>query len=177
MTTEDSKSATIADTIRFYLTALSVLVACFSSFAFLFLVPFVIDPAFSTLFAEYHEDPVACVTTIAERKSGMSNCTWSSCREGCTNDIFQCTQIYVNYKIDGKLLLESNYTDPASFFNIEWDFTEAKLFPNVKGCGYPPDVNCSEFDHLFSSIGATFPCYYSKVMEDTALTKARLGQS
>ena len=29
--------------------------------------------------------------------SGLSNCSWSSCREGCTRDIFSCHHILVEY--------------------------------------------------------------------------------
>lgn len=45
----------------------------------------------------------------------------------------------------------------------EWYFTGAKLFPNVKGCGYPPILNCSIFYRLYANIGQNFSCYYSKV--------------
>lgn len=45
----------------------------------------------------------------------------------------------------------------------EWYFTGAKLFPNVKGCGYPPMLNCSIFYRQYANIGQNFSCYYSKV--------------
>jgi hypothetical protein len=44
-----------------------------------------------------------------------------------------------------------------------WYFTGAKLFPNVKGCGYPPMLNCSIFYRQYANIGQNFSCYYSKV--------------
>ena len=135
-TTEEGNKTTFGDTIRFYLTALTTLIACISSFAFLFLVPFVIDPAFSTLFAEFTEEPVLCVTTSTVFKVGMSNCTWASCREGCTNEIFRCTQISVNYKLDaGDQFEGKNFTDIYTVEETEWDYEDAKLYPNVKGCG------------------------------------------
>lgn len=31
--------------------------------------------------------------------SGTSNCSWTSCREGCTKELYDCTQIRVNYKL------------------------------------------------------------------------------
>ena len=37
---------------------------------------------------------------------------------------------------------------------------------NIKGCGYPPDINCKAFATKYrnSSLqGTTFPCHYSKV--------------
>lgn len=45
----------------------------------------------------------------------------------------------------------------------EWYFIGAKLFPNVKGCGYPPMLNCSIFYRQYAIIGQNFSCYYSKV--------------
>lgn len=30
---------------------------------------------------------------------GTSNCSWTSCREGCTKELYDCTQILVNYKL------------------------------------------------------------------------------
>ncbi|XP_047740902.1 protein tipE isoform X2 [Hyalella azteca] len=151
---EDPKAKSWTSTLRFYLTAVAVLVACLSSFAFLFLVPFVIDPAFSTLFAEFADEPTTCVTESSEYKEGMSNCTWSSCREGCTREIFQCTQIYVKYTAADEQV----------------PHTSIPLYPNVKGCGYPPEVNCTEFNENYSTPGTIFPCYYSKLMPDLALT-------
>lgn len=154
------------------MTALFTLVASFSSFAFLFLVPFVIDPAFSTLFAEFDPDPVTCVTRNSEVRTGLSNCSWSSCREGCTKEIFKCSHIYVNYKRDpGGELAATNYTDPELIDGITWDILGAQLYPNVKGCGYPPKVNCTEFNRNYSTPGRTFPCYYSKQQRVMVITE------
>ena len=62
-------------------------------FAFLFLVPFVLDPAISTLMHEFVDTPVTCKVSRVDVKHGKSNCRWSSCREGCTADMFQCYQV------------------------------------------------------------------------------------
>ncbi|XP_015430081.1 PREDICTED: protein tipE [Dufourea novaeangliae] len=148
---------------------------------------------------------------------GTSNCSWTSCREGCTKELYDCTQIRVNYKLpvnasdddDGqgegggavggveddedsttmgkpryeRSLREYDYVEdldddfaedddtglPKPFptglmgNDSEWYFTGAKLFPNVKGCGYPPMLNCSIFYRQYSNIGQNFSCYYSKV--------------
>lgn len=45
----------------------------------------------------------------------------------------------------------------------EWYYTGAKLFPNVKGCGYPPMLNCSIWLKRYKDIGTNFSCYYSRV--------------
>ncbi|XP_042215880.1 protein tipE-like, partial [Homarus americanus] len=157
--------------LRFYLTAFFTLVACFSSFAFLFLVPFIIDPAFSTIFADFDPEPRVCVTRESEFLFGVSNCSWSSCREGCTKDVFQCSHIFVNYKKDltGEFT-NVNYTDVDRIDTMEWDIIDAKLYPNIKGCGYPPSINCTLFNKNYSTPGRTFPCYYSKEQPLLVLT-------
>lgn len=90
---------TLKQKLLFYTTAFFVLLATFSLFSFLFLVPFVIEPAFTTIFMQFDETPARCFTEESIVKAGTKNCTWTSCREGCTRDIYTCTQIYVNYKI------------------------------------------------------------------------------
>lgn len=90
---------TLKQKLLFYTTASFVLIATFSLFSFLFLVPFVIEPAFQTIFMEFDESRAQCFTEEAIIRAGTKNCTWTSCREGCTRDVYQCTQIYVNYKI------------------------------------------------------------------------------
>ena len=85
-------------------------------FAFLFLVPFVLDPAISTLMHQFVESPVHCRVSFSEMivkylltttklfqlesyelRYGKSNCSWASCREGCTAEIFKCHQLRVTY--------------------------------------------------------------------------------
>lgn len=90
---------TLKQKLLFYTTAFFVLLGTFSLFGFLFLVPFVIEPAFQTIFMEFDEGRAQCFTDDTIVKAGTKNCTWTSCREGCTRDIYTCTQIYVNYKV------------------------------------------------------------------------------
>ena len=47
--------------------------------------------------ADFSPDPVICTTSRREELAGLFNCTWSSCREGCTSDVYRCTHIYVTY--------------------------------------------------------------------------------
>lgn len=188
--------------LLFYITAFFVLLGTFSLFSFLFLVPFVIDPAFTTIFMEFDETAAFCVTVNNERRQGASNCSWTSCREGCTKEIYDCTQIRVNYRrlpTDENVTLTTlstpttassgrreralrgvyDYTqlsegpdedylsevEPTGLMdnNSEWYYTGAKLFPNVKGCGYPPMLNCSVWMKRHVDIGSNFSCYYSRV--------------
>ncbi|EZA57671.1 Protein tipE [Ooceraea biroi] len=273
---DEKEKQTFLQKLLFYTTAFFILLSTFSLFAFLFLVPFVIDPAFTTIFMQFDTRPAECVTIDVESRRGTSNCSWTSCREGCTKELYDCTQIRVNYKLpdnvsegadegggavggveddegskrmpryerslgeyvddienfaeDDETGLPKPFpTDPLDkelkparettlvhrssdkssaiyrgrcksilyrgviirgcFISVRfsrcerhpspnnnegkfaglmgndsvWYFTGAKLFPNVKGCGYPPMLNCSIFYRQYANIGQNFSCYYSKV--------------
>lgn len=221
MADEPIVKQTLVQKLLFYTTAFFILLGTFSLFAFLFLVPFVIDPAFTTIFMQFEDSPAVCVTYDVVKKRGTSNCTWSSCKEGCTKELYECTQILVNYKIlddvggvDAKSgsakqdnrqkrsLFENSLMNMANMFagetqtresrairdydytselsddefslsrpqptglmgnDSEWYFTGARLFPNVKGCGYPPILNCSIFLKTYREIGSNYSCYFSRI--------------
>ncbi|GLG92660.1 Protein tipE [Gryllus bimaculatus] len=272
---------TLKQKLLFYTTAFFILLGTFSLFAFLFLVPFVIDPAFTTIFMQFDTHPAWCVTTESETLVGASNCTWSSCREGCTKELFRCTQVRVNYKLvpppalpaspspspsasdspaptalalaaagaaargeeeageegdnatdDGagagwgtsrragatprstravtpattpaarapRAIREYDYLsedilkeeeEEAAADNLleelqlerglqgndsEWFYVGAKLYPNVKGCGYPPMLECSVFFDLYGSVGSNFSCYYSKVDPGLVISELDMHQ-
>lgn len=268
--------------LLFYITAFFVLLAIFSLFAFLFLVPFVIEPAFTTIMMEFDEIPAFCVTVEVEHFKGASNCSWTSCREGCTKEVYECTQIRVNYKVfprnttndtmyddeldvdatandddarridgssnvhhlkvsDGKTLSKSMSTwsssssskvastasvavkrqihrlraergireydyvdgdaephelnkpphngiefmeypdgsggDGSGVNKSEWFYTGAKLFPNVKGCGYPPILNCTIWGKKYKTLGSNFSCYYSRTDPGLVISDLDLKQN
>lgn len=222
---------TFKQKLLFYITAFFVLLGTFSLFGFLFLVPFVIEPAFTTIFMEFDTNPASCVTVEVQHFRGASNCSWTSCREGCTKEVYECTQIRVNYKIfkpppsnftnetiyddvfnvveltpspistkpnrianylrairgirdydyviDDEQIPEGKgrntpgfefmeYSDVSELTGLmgntsEWFFTGARLFPNVKGCGYPPALNCTIWGKKYKEIGTNFSCYYSRI--------------
>ncbi|CAH0561899.1 unnamed protein product [Brassicogethes aeneus] len=187
--------------LLFYTTAFFVLLGIFSLFSFLFLVPFVIEPAFTTIFMEFDEEPAYCVTVKVNRRLGASNCSWTSCREGCTKDIYDCTQILVDYKrnlntnlsvivttsstevaVREKRALIEDYdyeeerTTGLMGNDSEWYYREAKLLPNVKGCGYPPMLNCSVFLKKYRDIGTNFSCYYSRMDPSLVISKLDMWQ-
>jgi hypothetical protein len=104
---------------------------------------FTADPALSTLASDFIERPTLCVTTRREDLTGLLNCTWSSCREGCTSDYFKCSHIYVNF-VDIDKSENENFTYPynatyeelANYTTeIEKTTTESVLQVNIKGCG------------------------------------------
>jgi len=102
---------------------------------------------------------------------GLSNCSWSSCREGCTRDIFSCHHIIVeytylqeDYRIMTLLREKQGILDPSPTKHT------AVLFVNVKGCGYPPSVNCTTWIARFGAVGSTFPCHYARTNQSLAIT-------
>ncbi|XP_050443352.1 protein tipE-like isoform X1 [Adelges cooleyi] len=177
--------------ILFYLTAFFILLGVCSLFVFLFLVPFIIEPAISTLLMDFDETPASCVTTDSIMREGASNCSlpggWASCREGCTKEIYQCAQIFVNYTVRGdraramvsrhhrrSLLLHQQAIDPEP---AVWTYSNARIFPNVKGCGYPPHLNCSAFHQKYFEVGSVYPCYYSREEPSVVITELDLAKS
>ncbi|KAF0296508.1 Protein tipE [Amphibalanus amphitrite] len=126
----------------------------------LFLVPLVVDPAVATLRADFAPVAAACRTERVERYSTLSNCSWSSCREGCTSELYQCVHVYVTYEL-------------AEAAGPHW----AVLQVNVKTCGYPPRVNCSAFELRYARPGSTFPCYVSRTNTSLAVTDFRAGEA
>lgn len=193
---EKQEEQTCKQKLLFYTTAFFVLLGIFSLFSFLFLVPFVIDPAFTTIFMEFNETPVLCVTVKSERRLGVSNCSWTSCREGCTRDMYDCTQILVNYKknvtendnttviseapskdlVEIALFDDYDDKDIAANYSSLWFYKEARLLPNVKGCGYPPMLNCTIFLKKYKTIGTNFTCYYSRVDPSIVITDLDMWQ-
>ncbi|KAK3918185.1 Protein tipE [Frankliniella fusca] len=249
--------------VWFYATAVLALTAMSAGSSLLFLVPLYVDPAISTLTHHFVDVPVTCVTTRREDLSGIFNCTWSSCREGCTSDMYKCTHIYVSYttapwEAPNTTLWPPSTSVASSSSPPPWTSTpestttattmpppprlatttapgtqpppppppslakttsplttattlssppaapvrarrwvrplttstpppstsppapppteesnateEAVLLVNIKGCGYPPDVQCGNFSEQYGYEGAMFPCYYSRVNRSVVLT-------
>lgn len=48
---------------------------------------------------------------------------------------------------------------------------DAILLVNIKGCGYPPKVVCSNFTETYGVIGTEFPCYHSRENRTVVLTQ------
>lgn len=108
---------TMAEQIKFYVSLTLGIIATLCVFALLFLVPLVVEPSISTLFADFDSEPATCVTTRAEEVSGLTKCgIYSSCKEGCTTTPHKCIQINVNYRKANKPgfrpLKNFTYVDP-----------------------------------------------------------------
>ena len=50
-----------------------------------------------------------------------------------------------------------------------WDRINASLYVNIKGCGYPPDVDCDIFLESYNKTGRRFLCFYSKLDPDIVI--------
>ncbi|ODM94724.1 Protein tipE [Orchesella cincta] len=57
--------------------------------------------------------------------------------------------------MSGQLRSASVQQAPIGEKKSEWDYYGAKLFPNVKGCGYPPVVVCADFVKKYGKEGYT----------------------
>lgn len=69
--------------------------AAISMLSVVCIFPVILDPAIQTLSSSFEE--ATCQTVYTQYLTGLSNCTWTSCREGCTADIFSCSHIIVLY--------------------------------------------------------------------------------
>jgi hypothetical protein len=72
-----------------------------------------------------------------------------------------------------------NYDEPSEGLmnnnKSEFFYRRARLFPNVKGCGYPPFLNCSVWNKFYQAEGANYSCFYSRV--DPRLVVTHLDMS
>ncbi|XP_013106508.1 protein tipE isoform X1 [Stomoxys calcitrans] len=164
----DLEIETILEKAKFYTSVCLGTTAILSVFTFLFLIPFVVDPAISTIIADYDPVPVTCIVIDHIQAAGIKNCTWSSCREGCTSSPNKCHQLYVNYTRIPFAEWEKN---PRDLETVLWDVSYTKFLINSEGCGYPPTTNCSIFaqQYGFQHIGEPFPCYYSRAYPEVVI--------
>merc|ERR1712080_538266 len=146
---------------KIQLTLLLGTVCLICIFVFLLLIPLVLEPVVSTLYHQFVEQPVHCKVTDYNLGVGRPNCSWASCREGCTNKVYSCHQIRVIYSKETYLedtsledvhswvdLFELQHKADPSFSNVS-EIKDIKkdvpLLINLKGCVYPPSVRCHDF--------------------------------
>lgn len=187
-----AKKRTWRERISFYTTSALAFFSVTAGASLLFLVPLYVDPAISTLVSEFIETPTWCRTTRREDVVGIMNCSWSSCREGCTSDLYRCVHIYVQFIETPNITIMPNLStailaaiprqaDVAqnlmlaaaahvnNLTNVEYS-DEAILLVNIKGCGYPPSIVCRNFSDLYGIEDVVFPCFYSKLNKTVVLT-------
>ncbi|KYM97112.1 Protein tipE [Cyphomyrmex costatus] len=76
---DEKEKQTFVQKLLFYTTAFFILLSTFSLFAFLFLVPFVIDPALTTIFMQFETRPAECVTIDVESRRGEQSAPYLIC--------------------------------------------------------------------------------------------------
>lgn len=181
---DDSRSK--LENFKYYTSLVLGTLCIICIFAFLFLVPFVLDPAISTILHEFVDEPVACEITSVHVRHGKSHCLWSSCREGCTADMYVCYQVRVKYTTE-PWRNDTSVSDYSNWVNLErFDTNENRtvsdtpLLVNIKGCGYPPEIDCKGFAAYYLNIserGETVPCYYSKLNQWIVLETYSFAES
>lgn len=67
--------------------------------------------------------------------------------------------------------------DRGSLYNADYSNPEtspasntARLYPNVRGCGYPPELNCEEFYEVYKRNDTDYPCWVSTMDSSVAIT-------
>lgn len=137
---ETIEVASLVEKAKFYTSLCLGTTAIVSVFAFLFLIPFVVDPAVSTIVADYEPEAVTCLATEHVYTEGLRNCSWASCREGCTTTAPRCHQILVNYSREPFAAAHARNFSPPPI----WHVAHTRFYVNTEGCGYPPRVRYLE---------------------------------
>ncbi|CAB4067810.1 unnamed protein product [Lepeophtheirus salmonis] len=137
-------------------------VAGLSIISFIFAAIWYIDPALLTLVLKFKA--AECRTIRGDFLIGINNCSWTSCRLGCTKEIYRCWKILVEVNSSRQ---EVDLEKP----------NETRLYPNVRGCGYPPELNCEKFFYDYGPINTTFPCWISTVDPSIAITQLNLKRA
>ena len=70
-------------------------------------------------------------------------------------------------------LYQADYSDPTRSPAASL----ARLYPNVRGCGYPPELNCEEFYQTFKRNETDFPCWVSTTDTSVAITELDLERA
>jgi len=145
--------------------------ACISMIVFVLASVWYIDPALLTLVLRFKR--ANCTTRKADFLIGISNCPWTSCKIGCTRDFYQCWKIVVDFEYEEG---SEAYTPPwDTLANLEESNSQSgnltKLYPNVRGCGYPPELNCKIFFETFGNESQQFKCWVSTTDNSIAITE------
>ena len=70
-------------------------------------------------------------------------------------------------------LYNADYSDPTR----SPPTSLARLYPNVRGCGYPPELNCEEFYQTFKKNESDFSCWVSTTDTSVAITQLDLERA
>ncbi|XP_046656385.1 protein tipE-like [Daphnia pulicaria] len=92
--------------LAFWLLRTSLwLAGIFSLTVLIIAFPLAVDPALESIWRTFSTKPVICLTTDIQihhsrnpdgSVKGNDACTWTSCRQGCTGELFRCVQLFAN---------------------------------------------------------------------------------
>ena len=101
-------------------------------------------------------------------------------RLGCTRDVYKCWQVQVDFEfVQNAPVYQPPWASISTFDrggvnNADYSHedestppTRARLYPNVRGCGYPPELNCEKFYEDHSNITKSYTCWVSTM--DTSI--------
>ena len=131
------------------------------------------DPAIASL--QHQFSRTTCQTVRGRYRQGKVNCGWTSCREGCTHEVYNCWQIEVIIIIINMFIMficQVKYDVYDHNYTVV-DTVPAKLYPNVKGCGYPPIVDCDGSNSKLcpEQTGSIWETPYNSVIFEEALDR------
>ena len=161
-------------------------VAGISIFVFVFAAIWYIDPALLTLVLQFRQ--AECTTVSSAFLIGISNCSWTSCRLGCTREVYKCWQVQVDFEfVQDAPVYRPPWASISDFGRGEVhqaDYSDksppenrARLYPNVRGCGYPPELNCETFYEEHGKIDSKFTCWVSTMDNSIAMTELDLERA
>ncbi|KAI9553112.1 hypothetical protein GHT06_021004 [Daphnia sinensis] len=90
---------------KFFSTTTLWLAGIFSLTVLIIAFPLAVDPALESIWRTFSSKPVICLTTDIQihhsrnpdgSVKGNDACTWTSCRQGCTGELFRCVQLFAN---------------------------------------------------------------------------------
>lgn len=74
-------------------------------------------------------------------------------------------------------LLDSESASSSSPSALSFDKQLARLYPNVRGCGYPPELDCEKFYKVYSAKDIEFDCWVSTLDTSIAMTNLDLDRA
>ena len=121
-------------------------VAGLSIITFVFAAIWYIDPALLTLVLRFRK--AECTTKNQAFLIGISNCSWTSCRLGCTREVYKCWQIQVSSikSLYGLIIISSEDQLSSKTFSI-FKFIGGQKLENDQKVFHSLFV--SVFDHYF----------------------------
>ncbi|XP_068238846.1 protein tipE-like [Palaemon carinicauda] len=117
---------------------------------------FLLNPGLATLRAQFK--PATCIVASSTFKMGQVNCTWSSCRQGCTRqELYTCWQVLVVPRWGELNLTGDSMVNESSVENTNFESTNPKIELALSSANissyddgdesFAPETNGKAMDH------------------------------